>query len=214
MSVVDVSSSFETLSVRMLLIMYGEMTNTRWNVVFVHYNETTSSECIFFQNSRNYAQCDCLIAIRLLTYLPLINYKSAINKCRKVSVASCCDTVQSGTLVRNIQGSGDRTRGMLAIIRCRIFCLSVCCPKIKIKLCRTIILPVVTLREEHRLWVFEKKVLRKVFGPRRDELTGEWRRLHNEKPYDLYPSPNTIRVIKSRRLMGRTRGRGEVHTRL
>jgi hypothetical protein len=62
--------------------------------------------------------------------------------------------------------------------------------------------------------VFEKKVLRKVFGPRRDELTGEWRRLHNEKPYDLYPSPNTIRVIKSRRLMGRTRGRGEVHTRL
>jgi hypothetical protein len=61
---------------------------------------------------------------------------------------------------------------------------------IKIKIYRTIILPVVlygceawslTMREERRLWVFENRVLRRVFGPKRDEVTGEWRKLHNEK---------------------------------
>jgi hypothetical protein len=55
------------------------------------------------------------------------------------------------------------------------------------------------LREECRLRVFENKVLRRIFGPKRDEVTGEWRRLHNEELYALYFSPN-IRVIKSRRL--------------
>jgi hypothetical protein len=51
------------------------------------------------------------------------------------------------------------------------------------------------LREEHRLRVFENRVLRKIFGPKRDEVTGEWRRLHSEELYDLYSSPNIIRVI-------------------
>jgi hypothetical protein len=54
------------------------------------------------------------------------------------------------------------------------------------------------LREEHRLRVFENRVLRRIFGPKRDEVTGDWRRLHNEELHDLYSSPNIIRVIKSR----------------
>jgi hypothetical protein len=54
----------------------------------------------------------------------------------------------------------------------------------------------VTLREEQRLRVFENRVLRRIFGPKRDEVTGEWRRLHNEELNDLYSSPNIIRVIK------------------
>jgi len=79
----------------------------------------------------------------------------------------------------------------------------------------TIILPLVlygcetwslTLREERRLRVFENKVLRRVFGPRRDEVTEEWRRLHNEELNDLYSSPNIVRVIKS----GRMRWAGHV----
>jgi len=70
---------------------------------------------------------------------------------------------------------------------------------LKIKIYRTIILPVVlygyetwslTLREERKLRVFENKVLRKIFGPRRDEITGDWRRMHNEELNDLYSSPN------------------------
>jgi hypothetical protein len=56
------------------------------------------------------------------------------------------------------------------------------------------------LTEECRLRVFENKVLRRIFGPKRDEVTGEWRRLHNKELYALYSSLNIIRVIKSRRL--------------
>ena len=56
-----------------------------------------------------------------------------------------------------------------------------------------------TLREEHRLRVFESRVLR-VFGPKRDEVTGEWRKLHKEELNDLYSLPNIVRVVKSRRM--------------
>ena len=78
-----------------------------------------------------------------------------------------------------------------------------------LQLYRTIILPVVlygcetwslTLREEKKLRVFENMLLRRIFGPRRDELKGEWRRLHNKELNDLYSSPNIVRVIKSRRM--------------
>jgi hypothetical protein len=57
-----------------------------------------------------------------------------------------------------------------------------------------------TLREEHRLRVFENRVLRRIFGPKRDEVTGEWRKLHNEELRDLNSSPSIIRIIMSRRI--------------
>jgi hypothetical protein len=55
-----------------------------------------------------------------------------------------------------------------------------------------------TLREEYRL--FENRVLKRIFGPKRDEVTGDWRKLHNEELHNLYSSPNIIRMIKSRRM--------------
>jgi hypothetical protein len=79
----------------------------------------------------------------------------------------------------------------------------------KIKIYRTIILPVVlygcetlslTLREEYRLRVFENRVLRRIFGPKRDEVTREWRKLNNGELHNLYSLPNTFRQIKSRRM--------------
>jgi hypothetical protein len=57
-----------------------------------------------------------------------------------------------------------------------------------------------TLREELRLRVFENRVLSRIFGPRRDEVTGEWRKLHNEELHTLYSSPDIIRQVKSRRM--------------
>jgi hypothetical protein len=57
-----------------------------------------------------------------------------------------------------------------------------------------------TLREEQGLRVFENRVLRRIFGPKRDEVTGEWRQLHNEELHDLYSSPSIIRIIKSRKM--------------
>jgi hypothetical protein len=57
-----------------------------------------------------------------------------------------------------------------------------------------------TLRKEHGLRVFENKVLRRIFGSKRDEVTGRWRKLHNEELRDLYSSPSIIRIIKSRRM--------------
>ncbi|KAJ4444051.1 hypothetical protein ANN_05840 [Periplaneta americana] len=83
------------------------------------------------------------------------------------------------------------------------------CGQLKDKNYKTVILPVVlygcetwtlTLREEHRLRVFESKVLRKIFGAKRGEVTGEWRKLHNTELHALYSSPDIIRNIKSRRL--------------
>jgi hypothetical protein len=56
------------------------------------------------------------------------------------------------------------------------------------------------LREEHKLKVFENRVQRRIFGPKRDEVTGEWRKLHNEELRDLYSLPSIIRIIKSRRM--------------
>jgi hypothetical protein len=74
------------------------------------------------------------------------------------------------------------------------------------------------LGEERRLRVFENRVLKRVFGPKRDEMTGEWRKLHNEELNDLYSLPNIVRVVKSRRMrwaghaarMGEYRGVQEV----
>jgi hypothetical protein len=57
-----------------------------------------------------------------------------------------------------------------------------------------------TLREELKLRVFENKLLRRIFGPKRDEVTGGWRKLHNEELRDLYSSPSIIRIIKSKRM--------------
>jgi len=56
------------------------------------------------------------------------------------------------------------------------------------------------LREERRLRVLENRVLRRVFGPKKDEVTGEWKKLHNEELNDLYSLPNIVRVVKSRRM--------------
>jgi hypothetical protein len=94
--------------------------------------------------------------------------------------------------------------------------------KLKIKTYKTVILPVVlygcetwslTLREEHRLRVFENRVLRMIFGPKREEVRS-WRKLHNDEHRSLYSLPNIVRVIKSRRMrwvghvvrMGKGRG--------
>jgi hypothetical protein len=80
---------------------------------------------------------------------------------------------------------------------------------VKVKIYKVIILPVVlygcetwshTLREEHRLRLFENRVLRRILRPKRDEVTGECRKLHNEELRILYSSPNIIRQIKSRRM--------------
>ena len=81
--------------------------------------------------------------------------------------------------------------------------------ELKVNTYKTIILPVVlfgcetwtlTLKEEHRLRVFGNKVLRKIFGTKKDEITGEWRKLLNVELHALYSSPNIIRSLKSRRL--------------
>jgi hypothetical protein len=109
---------------------------------------------------------------------------------------------------------------MLAIILYKI-CLSVSYQKnLKIKIYKTLILPVMlygcetwslTLKEERRLRVFDNEVLRRIFGPKREE-NGSWRKLHSDELHDLYSSPNVVRVIKSRRMKwaghGARRGEG------
>jgi hypothetical protein len=78
---------------------------------------------------------------------------------------------------------------------------------VKVKIYKTIILPIVlygcdtwslTLREDRRVRVFENRVLRRIFGPKRDEVAGEWKKLHNEELHNLYSSPDIIRQVKSR----------------
>src|SRR5215510_1707092 len=103
-----------------------------------------------------------------------------------------------------------------------LLCYRLLTKNLKIKIYKTIILPAVlygretwslTLREERRLRVFENRVLRRIFGPKRVEVTGEWRKLHNEELHDLYSSPNIVRVINreewDRRDMWRGWGREE-----
>jgi hypothetical protein len=80
---------------------------------------------------------------------------------------------------------------------------------LKVKIYKTTIMPIVlygcetwslALREEHRLRVFERRVLSRIFGTKRDEVTGEWRKLHNEELHSLYSSPDIINKIKSKRM--------------
>jgi hypothetical protein len=96
---------------------------------------------------------------------------------------------------------------VLAIIRCRIFHLRAFLQKVKIKVYRTLILPVVlygcaawslTLREEHRPKVFENRVLRQihVLGFKRGEVIGEWRKLHSDGLNALYTLPSIVRMIE------------------
>jgi hypothetical protein len=82
---------------------------------------------------------------------------------------------------------------------------------VKVRIYKTIIVPVVlygcetwflTLREEYKLRVFENRVLRRIFGPKWDGVTGGWRKLHNEELHNLYSSPSIIRTIESRRRRG------------
>jgi hypothetical protein len=97
---------------------------------------------------------------------------------------------------------------LLATIQSRTFFSSRLLSKnIKIRIYKIIILPVVlygcetwslTLREEHRLRVFVNRVLRRIFKPKRAEVIGGWRKLHNEELHNLYSSPSIIRIIKSR----------------
>jgi hypothetical protein len=89
------------------------------------------------------------------------------------------------------------------------FVLSPAVKNVKVRLHKTIFLPVVlcgcetwslTVREEHKLRVFENRVLRRIFGPKRNRVTGGWRMLYNEELHNLYSSPSIIRIIKSRRM--------------
>jgi hypothetical protein len=98
--------------------------------------------------------------------------------------------------------------------------LSPAVKNVKVRIYKTLILPVVlygcetwslTVREEHKLRLFENRVLRRIFGPKRDGVKGGWRKLYNEELYNLYSSPSIIRIIKSRRirLMGHVSRKGE-----
>jgi hypothetical protein len=88
-------------------------------------------------------------------------------------------------------------------------CSRLLCTNVKVKIYKTVILPVVlywcetrslTSTEEHRLRVFENRMLRRIFGPTRDEATAEWRKLHNGELHNMYSSPDIIRQNKSRRM--------------
>jgi hypothetical protein len=104
----------------------------------------------------------------------------------------------------------DYIPGMLATIQFSLLYSHLLSTNVKVKIYKTIILPVVlygcetwplTLKDEHELRVFENRILRRIFGLKRDEVTGDWRKSHNEKlHYNLYSSPNIIRQIISSRM--------------
>jgi hypothetical protein len=106
---------------------------------------------------------------------------------------------------------------MLATIRFSLLSSRLLARNVKVKIYKTIILPVLygcetwslMLREEHRLRVFENRVLRRIFGLKRDEVTGEWMKLHNEELHNLYSCPDIIRQVKSRRMRWAGHGRGQ-----
>jgi hypothetical protein len=98
---------------------------------------------------------------------------------------------------------------MLATILFSLLSSPLLSRNLKVKIYKTIILPVVlfgcetwsvTLRKEHGLRVFENRVLRGIFGPKRDGVTGKWRKLHSGELHNLYSSPDIIRQVKSRRM--------------
>jgi hypothetical protein len=125
----------------------------------------------------------------------------------------CSDTLNQTVLFREIKlrkhlnreretNIGILTYMCVDVSSTRIYCSF-------IFLTKTIVLPVVfngcetwslTLSKEHRLKVFENRMLRKIFGPKRDEMIGGWRKLHNKELHNLYYSPNMIRISKSRRM--------------
>ena len=97
----------------------------------------------------------------------------------------------------------------MLLFTCENFIVPLLSKELKVNTYKTIVLPIAlydcdtwsfTLREEHRLRVYANKVLRKIFGAKRDEITGERRKLHNSELYALYSSPNIIRSLKSGRL--------------
>jgi hypothetical protein len=98
---------------------------------------------------------------------------------------------------------------MLATIPFSLLSSRLLSRNLKVKIYKTVVLPVIlygsemwspTLREEHRLRVFENRVLRRIFGSKRDEVTGEWSKLHNGELHNLNSSPDIITQIKSRRM--------------
>jgi hypothetical protein len=117
-----------------------------------------------------------------------------------------------GVILTNQNGIHDEIKSRLnsgnTIIPSKISYLPVSYKKVNIKIYKTVVLPVVlygcetwslTLREERRLRIFEKRILRKIFGPKREE-DRSWRKLQNDEFHSLYSSPNIVRVIKSRRM--------------
>jgi hypothetical protein len=109
------------------------------------------------------------------------------------------------------RGLQSRSRGTAILLKIPPIITQQCLRyfNVKVKIHKTIILPVVlygcetwslTLREEQRLRVFENRVLRRIFGSKRDEVMGEWRKLHSEELHNLYSYPDIIRQVKSRRM--------------
>ena len=133
---------------------------------------------------------------------------------RKSVSLLCCHTTYLGTNLTNQNSVQEKFKNILksgnacyhSVQKFWSSCLL--SKNIKIKLYRTIILLVVlyecgtwlALREERRLRVFENRVLRRIFGLKKNEVTGEWRKLHIEELNNLYTSPNIVRVVKSRRM--------------